>query len=589
MLNNVTTQVRNLKSSAASVETYVIGFALPYGVDPAQLNAIALAGGTNTAYNASDTATLNATFATIFADILSKTASASSVALNSQSISTGSRVYQARFNSGDWSGQLLSIVINPDGSLGSPVWDAGQVINSQVPTNRTVLTYKPSNLTGIPFRWPANESIPTATELDTSQLIALNTSSSGTDSNGSARLDYLRGSSANEGTGLNFRPRVTSKLGDIVNSAPNFVGAPQFNYNETDYASFRATYLNRTPMVYCGANDGMLHGFDTSSGQERIAYVPSSLYPNLSKLTFLPYAHRYFVDGSPNSADVFYGGAWRTALVSGMGGGARGLFSLNVTDPSTFSEDTAGSLVNFEFTATNDVDVGYISRQAPIAKLNNGVWAAIFGNGYNITGTGYATLFIVDIKTGVVIKKISTGIGSAGTPNALANPIAIDTDGNRTADTAYAGDLLGNMWKFDISSSNPTSWGVAYSGNPLYQAKDSSANAQPITTTPEVGKHPNGGYLVFFGTGKYLESADVSSTGRNSVYAIWDNGAQVTGALLQQTVTGVTTINSQDYRTTSQNAINWTTYKGWYVNLPTSGERAVTDPTLHNGRLSLPR
>lgn len=582
-LSNLTTQVRNVKSSAANVESYIIGFALPYGVNPSQLDAIASAGGTDRSYYANDTATLQSAFSAIFSDIVSKTGAASAVALNSQSITTGSRVYQAKFNSTDWSGQLLSLQINPDGSIGSAVWDAGQAINLQSPGSRTILTYKPSTKKGITFRWPATVTSPTATEMDTAQTAVLNTSMSGTvDGNGSARLDYLRGSAVNEGTaGLKFRARPTSKLGDIINSAPNFVGVPAFNYNETDYAVFRQSKQTRQPMIYVGANDGMLHGFNAVNGQELLAYIPSRFYnanpsTNLSLLTSPSYAHRNFVDGSPNSADVYYGGAWHTALVSGMGVGGRGVFGLDVTDPAAFSEANAASLVNFEFSDADDPDVGYISGQPSIVKLNDGTWAAVFGNGYNSTGNGNATLFIVNIKTGALIKKISTGVGSTGTPNALANPIAIDIDGNGTADTVYAGDLQGNMWKFDISGSARSAWALAYK---VYAA------GQPITTTPEVGKHPNGGYLVYFGTGKYIESTDIASTTPNAVYGIWDNGAAVTGSLLQQTVSGTTLLSGQNYRSVSQNPINWSTSKGWFINLPTSGERFVTDPTLHNGRI----
>jgi len=580
-LTNLQTQVSALYSSNAAVQTYVLGFALPYGVSPTQLNSIAAAGGTVQSYSASDTTTLNTAFSAIFTDIITKTAAASAVALNSQSINTGSALYQGKFTSGSWSGQLLSIPINPDGSLGTATWDAGSVINGLTPTSRVILSYKPSTALGIPFRWPANPNSPAATELDTSQSTALNTNAGQVvDGNGSARLDYLRGSAVNEGSaGLMFRARPISKLGDIVGSAPNYIAAPQFNYNESSYATFRATYQNRKVMVYVGANDGMMHGFDAGSGTETLAYVPSRVYTNLSLLTASPYTHHYFVDGSPNSADVYYAdNSIHTVLVSGMGNGARGIFALNVTDPTKFSEANAASLVNFEFTDLNDPDVGYISDQVPIVKLNNGVWAAIFGNGYNSTGTGYATLFIVNIQTGALIKKITTSVGSAATPNALANPIAIDTDGNQTVDTVYAGDLQGNLWKFDISDPNPANWKLAYK---LF------ASGQPITTTPEVGQHPNGGYLVYFGTGKYLETTDITTTNQNAIYALWDNGAAITSStnLLVQTVTGVATYNGSTYRLTTKNPINWAVNQGWYINLPTTGERVITDSVLHSGRI----
>lgn len=587
-LADVTTQVTNLRSSAATVKTYMVGFALPYGVNPAQLDTIAAAGDTGTSYYATDATTLNSAFSNIFSDIAAQTGSASSVAVNSGSLNIGSRVYQAKFSSLDWSGQLLSIAVNMDGSLGATNWDAGQVINSQAATSRNILTYKPSTNMGVAFRWPAAPATPTPTELDTVQSTALNTSASSiVDGNGSARLDYLRGSSVNEGSaGLRFRARNTSKLGDIVNSAPNYVGAPSANYTDPTYASFRSSNQSRTPVIYVGANDGMLHGFNVANGSETIAYIPSSVYSNLTQLTSTGYSHRYFVDSSPSSADVYYSGGWHTALVSGMGGGGKGIFGLDVTDPTLFSEANAANLVNFEFpnsttTAADANDVGFVSGQIPIVKLNNGEWAAIFGNGYNSTGTGQSTLFIVNIKTGALIKKISTGVGTVGTPNALANPIAIDTDGNQTADVVYAGDLQGNMWKFDISGAGSGSWGLAYK---LYAA------GQPITETPDVSKNPNSGFMVYFGTGKYLETSDISTLAINTFYGIWDkfNATVPNSDLVQQLVTGTTTDVGGTYRLVSQNSVDYTSgtpKKGWYINLPTTGERSVTDPTVRGGRI----
>jgi type IV pilus assembly protein PilY1 len=578
-LSDLTTQVAALKESSSKAETYVVGFALPYGVSASQLDTIAAAGGSGTAYNANDTATLNAAFSTIFSDIIAKTAAASAVALNSQSVAANAHVFQAKFSSGDWSGQLLDYTLASSGNLVTPVnWDAGQKINSQAPDSRVILTTKPSLSKGVPFRWPAQPSAPTATELDASQSTALNTNSGGVnDGHGAARLAYLRGAADNEGSaGLQFRRRPTSKLGDIVNSAPHYVGVPSGANNASGYSTFRSTNAARTKMVYVGANDGMLHGFDAATGLERIAYVPSAVYGNLSRLTDASYAHRYFVDGSPHAGDAYYGSAWHTVLVGSMGVGAKGIFALDVTNPANFSESNAASLVNFEFTSSHDSDIGHVPGPVSIVKLNNGKWAALFGNGYNSGGSGESTLFMVDIQTGALIKKISTGAGSAASPNALATPLAIDADNNMTVDVVYAGDLLGNVWRFDLTSSNENQWKVDYK---LFQA------AQPITSGMDAGEHPLGGYMVYFGTGKYLEPTDVASTPVNTMYGIWDKGASVTGNLQQQVFSNLPDINGNGYRTATANAINWTTKKGWYANFPTAGERVVSDPVLRGGRV----
>lgn len=580
-LLGLTTEVTALRGSASKAETYVVGFALPYGVSITQLDRIAAAGGSDSAYDASDTATLNSAFSRIFADIMSKTSAASSVALNSQSLATGGNVFQARFSTADWSGQLLKLGFDAGGALQrAPLWDAGRLLAAPVAASRTIVTIKPSTGKGIAFRWPAAPATPGAAELDVAQSTLLSTSPAGVaDSKGRARLDYLRGSSADEGeAGLMFRRRPTSKLGDIVNSAPHYIGAPAADLGAPGYRDYVALRKNRSKMIYVGANDGMLHGFDMASGEEKLAYVPGGMYANLSKLTAPVYGHRYFVDGTPGSGDVQYaGGAWNTVLVSGMGAGARGIFALNVSDPGLFTQANADRLVNFEFTEANDADVGYIAGAVSVVKLNNGKWAALFGNGYNGTGrTGQSALFLVDIETGALIKKIQTGAGSAATPNALSTPLAIDDDQNGTVDTVYAGDLEGNMWKFDLSGA-VGQWGVAYK---LFQAP------QPITGAPDAGAHPSRGYMVYFGTGKYLESGDVASTPGNAIYAIWDKGAAVTAArLLEQSYTQLAPVNGKVYRTLSNNAIDWSTHLGWFAALPNAGERIVSAPQLRDGRV----
>lgn len=581
-LSDLTTEVAALKASASKAETYVVGFALPYGVSITQLDTIAAAGGSGSAYNASDTATLNAAFAAIFADIIAKTSAASAVALNSQAVATGAHVYQAKFSSGDWSGQLLDYGLGAGGALVKPpLWDAGQQLNGLLPGQRVILTGRPdgSAIKGIAFRWPLAAVGSLTSELDAVQAGYLNANGSGVaDGRGNERLDYLRGAATNEGTAApKFRKRPTSKLGDIVNSAPLYVGIPSSNYNLAGYSAYRSAAAARTKMIYVGANDGMLHGFDAANGREKIAYVPNALYPHLSKLADVNYAHRYFVDGSPKAGDVYSGGSWKTVLVSGMGAGARGIFALNVTDPATFNESNAAALVNFEFTERNDDDVGYVGGPISIVKMNNGKFAALFGNGYNSGGSGESALFVVDIETGVLIRKIKTGAGSSGSPNALAAPLVIDKDGDATVDAAYAGDLLGNLWKFDLSDANPNQWKVEYK---LFQAP------QPITSAPDAGEHPKGGFMVYFGTGKYVEPSDVGSAPGNAMYGIWDTGSLVTAAALQeQTFTDLADIGGKSYRTATAKAIDWATQKGWTAKFPGAAERVVSDPVLRDGRV----
>lgn len=580
MLTALKDQVGLLKESKAKVTTYVVGFALPYGVSPTQLDQIAEAGGSGDAYRADDRDTLNTAFSNIFKDIAQKTAAGAAVALNSQSVPEGAHVYQAKFDPIHWSGQLLDFPIDPvTGKLAAvPAWDAAKRLAAMDPDQRVILTTNLTLKAGVAFRWPANAARPGRTEIDATLITALDTSSGGTlDKQGSLRMAYLRGSSANEGDKApQFRRRLGEKLGDMVNSSPHYVGAPSANYRAPGYAAFRSAQLARRKMLYIGANDGMLHGFDAATGEEKLAYVPSAVFGNLSRLTDQGYVHRFFVDGSPTSGDAFYNKDWHTVLVSGLGAGGRGIVALDITRPDNFSDTNAGSIVRFEFTEKDDPAVGHISGAASIVKLNDGRWAAVFGNGYNGGGDGQSTLFVVDIETGALIRKLQTGIGSAANPNALAAPLVIDTDNNLTADTVYAGDLSGSMWKFDLSAADPKDWTVAYR---LYLAPE------PITTAPDAGEHPRGGYLVLFGSGKYVESSDITSKPINAMYGVWDRGAEVTDGLLAQTLTEIGVVEGRKYRTASKNKINWSIHKGWVVQMPNIAERIVSDPVLRGGRV----
>lgn len=608
---------------AAGVETYIVGFALPYGTNPNQLDVIASAGGTGTAYSATNQTTLNAALTTIFADILAKSGSAAAVATNSTSLNSSSAIYQAKFDPSDWSGQLLAYVVGTTGDIPtSPTWDASTALPSY--SARNIITSKPSNRRGIPFAWPANPSSPSATEMDASQSTALGSSDV---------LEYLRGNGANEGTGnTNFRPRTTSKLGDIVNSSPVYVGEPASGFADTieastPYSTFATSNASRTPIIYAGGNDGMLHGFRASDGVEILGFVPSTVYSNLSLLSSNVYSHRYFVDGSPSVADVYFGGAWHTVLVGGLNGGGQGIYALDITNPGSFTQSNAASTVLWEFTdqdtdtSTNtnsnfDADLGYTYSQPAIGKMQNGSWVAIFGNGYNNTiadgaasSSGNAVLYIVDIQTGNLIKKIDTKKGYASspngtTPNGLSSPAIVDIDGDEIIDYIYTGDLQGNMWKFDVSSANTNAWGSAYGNTnnpaPLFTAMMGST-PQPITERPEVGEHPQGKYFIYFGTGKYIETGDNSATGATTqtFYGIWDNGTAIgnsRSSLLQQQILAEVASNNELWRLTSNNIPTWTgnsVHQGWYIDLYNTengntnnyGEKQISNPVLSNWRL----
>jgi type IV pilus assembly protein PilY1 len=337
----------------------------------------------------------------------------------------------------------------------------------------------------------------------------------------------------------------------------------------------------------------MIHGFDASSGKELLAYVPRRVYPQLRLLTGLGYTHHYFADGSPAAADVNIPNlGWRTILATGLGGGGRAVVALDVSNPSGFSEASAASIVRWEYSDEDDADLGFTYGTPTVTRLNNGRAAVIFGNGLNNTGSGRAALFIVDLETKALIRKILVGGGTVAQPNGLATPAIVDLDGNGTVDYAYAGDLHGNVWKFDLNSSSSGSWSTAFGDTtPLFVATDSSGNRQPITTALEVTKHPASGLMVLFGTGRYVDAGDPTATRRESLYGIRDNGVVLSArwsSLVQQTIEGVATSNGRRYRAVSRNAVDYTSKAGWYIDLPDSGERVAVDPVLRFKRFIVP-
>jgi len=547
--------------------------------------------GRGTLLNAKKPAEVGEQLKSILTSFLEGISSASSVATNSTQLETDTKIYQARFDSRDWSGEFLAypILTSPPappadaGKLGTLAWDAGLLIPAHA--SRTVTSYKPGT-GGIPFLWAS---------LDSTQQALLNVDPfpvATVDTLGDERVDYLRGSDALEvkksGT---FRNR-SRPLGDIINSDPFFVGSESFGNQKlpgtegSTYAAHLSVKASKPEMVYVGANDGMLHGFDAETGVERLAHVPNAVFPNLNTLTDPLYTHRYFVDGSPKAADAYFAGAWHTVLVEPLAGGGRAVFALDITDPTAH----APSKVLWEYT---DTDLGYPLGEASIVRMANGEWAAVFGNGY-LSDNDRAVLYVVNIETGALIRKIDTGAGDASSQNGLAAPTVVDTNNDRIADAAYAGDLMGNMWKFDLSGATVASWDVAYktgvTNRPLFVTEAPDGTMQAITAKPAVGRHPGGGVVVLFGTGKYMEPSDriVPSPAQvQTFYGLHDDGTRITGgrsALKEQKVVAEVSAFGFDLRLTTDYEPG-PSDRGWFMDLPTLGERQISRPVLRGGRI----
>ena len=449
------------------------------------------------------------------------------------------------------------------------------------------------------------------------------------------RLEYIRGSKANEGEGAGKLRQRSSILGDFLSSQPVIVSggrylegfANRLEGNEA-YTAFmqkvegtsEPAVAGRRGQLYIGGNDGMLHAFDTKTGEEKFAFIPTAVFPKLNKLTGKNYSHEFYVDGTPVVADVYDGSKWRTILVGTLRAGGKGLFALDITNP-----DDIQLLWEFGENSIADEDAvkpGYSFPQPTVARMHNGEWAVVTGNGYKGEGTnnGAAALYIINAITGEMIKslEVQSPIENGG-ENGLSSPRLADYDSDGIADYAYAGDLHGNLWRFDLlgtGASAPTvtppsngNYGaksggtdgfvVSNAGSPMFTATSTvGAKRQSITSAPNLVRHPTRkGYLVMFGTGKYFEIGD--KTGEESfaqtLYGIWDMNTKAEtataeiitrGELAVQTITSETTGTgkesgkAREARIISNNPVQWyedndsskeVVNRGWRLDLTAGG------------------
>lgn len=528
-------------------------------------------------FSAEDPQSLSDAMQEMVNNIISRSSSAASIATNSKKLDTSTAIYQASFDSGNWTGELEAFSVKSDGTLGDSLWKASTKIPAEA--SRNIKTF--NGTVGVDFAWGSISA-------DQKALVSED------------GLNYLRGDQSKEqNKGGTFRTRTTL-LGDIVNSDPLFVSEENFGYDKlsgdegTLYVDYVAGKSSKTPVIYVGANDGMLHAFKASDGIELFAYVPGLIYANLPSLTKPNYSHKYYVDGAPTMGDVYYGGsAWRTVLVTPLGAGGRGVFALDVSTPdAAFSE----SNVLWEFDGKNAAagstlnDMGYPVGGAAIGRFNDGKYYAVFGNGYG-SATCKSGLFMVQIDAPSNVKFFDTGVGActtSATQNGMSTPSLVDYDGDRIIDAIYAGDLQGRLWKWDVTSATNSVWDFAVGGKPMF----TTAAGQPITAPVEVGKVPSGASgkaMVYFGTGRYLLSGDEASKTKQAFYGLLDNGTAIptTGSpLVKQTIV----YESANARVVSNNALNWKSDRGWYLDLvPPSnalqGERVLSVPLLRFGRV----
>jgi type IV pilus assembly protein PilY1 len=603
--------------------------------------------------------------------------SASSAGLNEKQtakVQTGSQVYFAFYNPTNWSGSLTAqdLVVDPATNLVSinPVanWDAACVLSgvaagqsciatgasgpiaAQGPNSRSILTW--NGTAGVALQFP-NLTSAQQTTIDQGDLAPINAN----------RVNYLRGDRTNEinsiGVGL-YRARA-SVLGDIINSSPTWVGPPQAPYKALwqdrlngssppensgqTYPAFQASAAQRLNVVYSGANDGLLHGFRSGAYTSTNTYVSNSTTPNdgLEVLAYMPstvvntihsatdptvdfsntqYGHNFYVDAPPGSGDLFYGGNWHSWLVGGLGAGGAAIYALDVTDPTSLSESNAANLVIGEWNSATitcanvsgcGAKLGNTYGVPQIRRFHNGMWGAVFGNGLGTAG-GSAGIFVMTIdpsSRAVTFYYLSAGAAAAG--NGIAYTTPVDLDGDHITDYVYAGDVKGHIFRFDLTSSNPSAWAVS-SGGPLFTAPA----GQPITTKLVVAAAPASSgpprILIDFGTGQQTPLTNTTpssyASGTQSLYGIWDwnlsawdamsatqyaslsGSYTITTANLQAQTVLASVPASSGYRAVSSNPICWygttsctsgNTQFGWRMDLPGSNEQIIYSPVLEVG------
>ncbi len=554
-------------------------------------------------------ASLKKAFAQISNEVQSTTAS---LATNSTRLETDTAVFQSRLDSRFWSGDLLARKVNSNGTVEStPAWSAAQKLDNLGSTDsRKIFTATPAATAG-----SSNELITTAginftwSALSDAQRALLQQTGETTTTNAESRLAYLRGDRTNEITTEDrtkpFRQRG-SRLGDIVNSDPQYIHNQDFGYSRlswsdgavgTAYTAFRATdaYKTRTPMVLVGANDGMLHGFDarvgttdaTNGGNELFAYVPNSVFGNLINLTDPAYSHRYYVDGTPRASDVYINGGWKTMVVGTTGAGGKSVFALDITNPGNMGSNS----VMWEF---SHPDMGYTMGQPALVALPNQKFGVIVSSGYHNSAPANGKVWILDAANGSIIRQFQ--LPSTGN---LGSPLAADTNYDQVADRIYIGDTLGNVWRIDMDGSTPSAWGIPANLNnaPLFIAKDGSGNSQAITAPLSSAFNNKNEHMVLFGTGSYYRSSDNEIPNNppvESFYGIIDRGTAINGrsTLLKQAVLKEDTVNGNRVRAITDNAL--TNQNGWYIDLGwlegtdatgAKGERVISKATLRTDRV----
>ncbi|WP_460096963.1 pilus assembly protein [Pseudomonas sp. H3_C08] len=562
-----------------NMNTYTVGFT----ADNDMLSDAA-SYGQGRYYQATDSTGLNAALSSALSDITSKAGSGGAAVASVGTLTSGSSFYQTTYDPKDWRGTIKSFGFTSAGvvNTSTALWTTDTTI---VP-GATAPTYQSWNTTSSAAVTLAYGNFSPAQQATLSQSLP-------TGITGNDLVEWSKGTNK---TGLKVRSVL---LGDIINS-PLVLAAPTDKTaadlsGDTTYTSYLTTKAaNMNSSLVVNANDGFVNVINSANGTRRYAYMPSSVLPSLRLIADPTYingvSHKFLVDGQVGVFDAQSGTAWKTLAIGGVGAGGKTFYGLQLFDASAGNVIKALWEVSAPTTAnTANVfnDLGYAYARPEVARLADGRWAAFISNGYG-SNSGVAAMYVLDVRDGSLIKKIV--IDSTETTNGLSS-VKLKVNSSNVVQAAYGGDLKGRLWKFDLSATSTDSWGVAFSGKPLFTTAGGAT--QPITAQPLLTDNALGGKQIFVGTGKFNETADKTNKDLQAFYSVWDadggSGNITVSSLQAQAITGSFTGSSGQFLTTTQNDTTYPGEKGWFLplvyNNVLTGERVINQANIVLGRI----
>jgi type IV pilus assembly protein PilY1 len=543
---------------------------------------------------ASDAATATTAIQNMITNVLVKSGSFSAVTGSQVHSTTGTVVFRSSYNANAWFGDVVANPVSTAGVVDATTvdWSAAALLDAKAPSSRLIVTYDPSSATVYSFD---SASLPSGV------LSTLNSTSTSADA--ATVVNWIRGDRSSEGGTYRTRIHV---LGDIVDAQPQYVQGASINgstlsYSDNGYAAFKQQQGGAAPVLYQAANDGMLHAFDASvggrtSGQELWAYVPSFVVPSLKNLAQKSYSHQFYVDATPTVGDVDLcntlgnqcSPSWRRILVGGLAAGGHGFYALDVTNgatASTTSDVAQKFLWEFPNASTSSsviAEIGNSFGRPIIAKTSAYGWVVLLTSGYfgsGDTATANGHLFVLNAYTGTLIADLAT----SGGPTLAQVSAAVTSASNLTISRVYGGDLEGNLWRFDLSGANTSS--SPWTTRKITTLVDGSSNTQPVTAAPELGM-VNGSLVVYVGTGRLLNTEDLSNTATNTFYAIMDDSRTMPINPLRSNLTAHTLRSSGGVVSIDSVNMDWASSRGWYVDASLtsgSGERFLSAAELIQG------